>query len=40
MSININNALPSIHLPLGGNKDDDDNRMRMLVDTRLAMNTQ
>ena len=40
MSVSINNSLPSIHILLGGNKDDDDNRMRMLVDTRLAMNTQ
>ena len=38
MSITINNYLISIHFPLGG-KIDDDNRVRMLVNTGATMNS-
>ena len=38
MPIGINNALPSVSLILGS-REDDENKMRMLVDTGAAMNT-
>ena len=38
MPIKINNSLPFVCLHLG-NPEDDENRMRMLVDTGAAMNT-
>ena len=38
MHISINNSLPYVNLHLG-NPEDDDNRMRILVDTEAVMNT-
>ena len=38
MPIGINNSLPSVSLILGS-REDDENKMRMLVDTGAAMNT-
>ena len=38
MHISINNSLPYVNLHLG-NPEDDDNRMRIIVDTEAVMNT-
>ena len=38
MPISINNSLPSVSLILGI-REDEENKMRMLVDTGVAMNT-